>query len=100
MEEKKVETPDAQMRRLKIVEDSKADDEAAFLEEAIKLAAAEKEALKAEKEAKQMRTKQCHHVKRRITPLFSIIPIHFCLDFSLSALEQKWEFAFKRLPKP
>ena len=100
MEEKKVETPDAQMRRLKIVEDSKADDEAAFLEEAIKLAAAEKEALKAEKEETTKQMAITDILKRRITPLFSIIPIHFCLDFSLSALEQKWEFAFKRLPKP
>eukprot|EP00984_Skeletonema_dohrnii_P014750 scaffold6259_cov136-Skeletonema_dohrnii-CCMP3373.AAC.1 len=38
---------DTQMERLKIVEDSEAEAEASFLDEAIKLAAAEKEALKA-----------------------------------------------------
>jgi hypothetical protein len=47
MVEEQQETPDAQMERLKIDEDTEADEDA-LLEEAIKLAAAEKEALDAE----------------------------------------------------
>lgn len=72
MGEKKDEAPDLQMERLKIDKDSqkeKADEDAA-LEEAIKLAAAEKEALDAaaaeiersmteKKATKKIRTVQC-----------------------------------------
>ena len=72
--EKKDEAPDLQMERLKIDKDSqkeKADEDAA-LEEAIKLAAAEKEALDAaaaeiersmteKKATKKIRTVQCLH---------------------------------------
>jgi hypothetical protein len=54
-------TPDTQMERLKIADDSQADEDA-FLEEAIKLAAAEKEALDAAAAQQKEQNEKAKHV--------------------------------------
>jgi hypothetical protein len=89
-------TPDTEMERLKIADDSQADEDA-FLEEAIKLAAAEKEALDAAAAQQKEQDKKWQRNMKMIAnmdtsqlrtiSLFQISYEHILLDALLSTLE-------------
>jgi hypothetical protein len=100
--------PEAKMERLKIDDNSHADEDA-ILEEAIKLAAAEKEALdavvaKKEEQSKLLVKKKhceaCYHgFKTKITRIFPISPKHSLLCYLLEK-KRSWDIALWPLKKP